>query len=55
MNVLVWILVSVGYSGAANMTYSPPLVSLESCEALRKTFEDTVRRAQCVQIKVYQK
>lgn len=48
--VLVWVLMSVNTSGAAAVTYSPPVTTLEDCKKMQ---EFTIRNrvpSQCMQI-----
>ena len=45
--VLVWVLVTTPTNGV--VTYSPPLVDIEDCKALRKQVSPN---AQCIQIRM---
>ena len=54
-SVLVWILVTVGGYNGNEVTYSPPMADLATCEFLKKLVtENTKSNAapRCVQIKM---
>lgn len=55
--ILVWILVTVSYSSARVVSYSPPLADLESCQYLASNLPavaeaDKVYKAKCAQVRV---
>lgn len=55
--ILVWVLVSVGGYGGNQITYSPPMPDLATCEFVRKNTEELVSKsyalnARCVQIRI---
>jgi hypothetical protein len=45
--VLVWVLVTIPTNGV--VTYSPPLVDIQDCQALRKQVSPL---SQCIQIRM---
>jgi hypothetical protein len=50
--VLVWVLISIGGSVNSEVTYSPPVADLESCQRLQKEVEKWARRTRCIQIRI---
>jgi hypothetical protein len=56
--ILVWVLITVGGANSTQVTYSPPLADLESCQRVQKAAKELTggeRRgsySQCVQIQV---
>jgi len=44
----VWVLASMPSNG--NVTYSPPLTDLQSCEFLQKSLGSVSTRTRCIQI-----
>lgn len=54
--VLVWVLITLGGAGGDQMTYSPPMPDLATCEFLKKNALETRPSAQlkarCVQIRI---
>lgn len=54
--VLVWVLVTLGGYGGDQVTYSPPMPDLATCEFLRNNALETRRSAQlqarCIQIRM---
>ena len=51
--VLVWVLVTMTSNGI--VSYSPPMVDITDCQALRKQITGQPVWAQCVQIKTVMK
>jgi hypothetical protein len=56
-SILVWVLISVGGYGSNQITYSPPMADLESCQRLQQAAKEVISRpytiqSQCVQIRV---
>ncbi len=50
--ILVWVMMSLTYTPSA-WAYSSPVADLESCERMRNTVRGSVRKSQCVQIRVF--
>ena len=55
--ILVWVLISVGGYNSNQVTYSPPLADLESCQRIQKAARELADSrfrvySQCVQIRV---
>jgi hypothetical protein len=56
-SILVWVLISVGGYGSNQITYSPHMADLESCQRLQQAAKEATAhpytsRTQCVQIRV---
>lgn len=53
MNIVVWILVSVGGYSTNNVTYSPPFADLASCRKVAVEMgDDFPRRSKCVEVSI---
>jgi hypothetical protein len=57
--ILVWILITVGGYNGNEVSYSPPMADLESCQRLKNSFNELRREgsrwsasSQCVQIRI---
>lgn len=50
--ILVWVLVTAGGYNSNNLTYSPPMADLESCQRVQGYVKDTVHWSQCIQIRI---
>lgn len=51
--VLVWLLVSVsdGAYNRGNVTYSPPLATLEDCQRIQRFIPQNRVETQCIQVR----
>ncbi len=50
--ILVWVLVTVGGYHSNQVTYSPQMADLESCQRIQQSIEKWAGRTQCVQIRI---
>jgi hypothetical protein len=51
--ILVWVLITVGGYNGNEVSYSPPMADLESCQRLEKVVrEGKYNFTQCVQIRI---